>query len=179
MKTIKIKATLVFEVPDSLPFDIRELDLRYAHKDDHMEEGDDIKLEDVQELHEITHTTDKQKAYIVTLTGQGDTMLYLVNEETFNFINDGGKAPDDVVKAYGEDYLQCDGDYPMTEADFREELEGFTGSSPDNDRALAISSTKFNGETCYLDSVNIKIVNAFAEKHNLEIQEESYEGYIY
>jgi hypothetical protein len=179
MKTVKIKATLAFEVPNDEQFDVRQVVLRWTKPDEYAEDGLDVALEDVEEIHETVQSTDKQKAFIVTLTGQGDTMFYLVNEETFNFINDGGRAPDDVVKAYGENYLQFDGEEPMTEADFREELEGFTGTSPDNDRALAISGTEFNGETCYLDSVNIKKANTFALKHNLEIQEESYEGCIY
>lgn len=177
MKTIKIKATFVFQVPDDEAFDIRETDIRWARKDQYIEEGADVGIEDLQEFHETAQTTDKKKVYIVTLQGQGDTTFYLVNESTFRFIEEGGRAPDDVVTDYVQEYNSFGQNITPERA--RYILESFGGSSPDNDRALAINGTFFNDERFILDSVNVKLANAFAEKHNLEIQEESYEGYIY
>lgn len=50
MKIIKIRATLVFEVPDNENFDIRETDIRWARKHWQMEEGTDVGIKDIQEI---------------------------------------------------------------------------------------------------------------------------------
>lgn len=176
MKTIKIKATFVFEVEDFQEFDIHDVDLRWAFKEDRIEEGDVITVEDLESI-DLSKKTD---AYVVYLSNFEDVELKLVNKETFDFILEGGRAPDDVVKGYIKEYQTFeDGSTTITEKKARQILENFTGSTTDNDRAMAVPGSTFNGERFGSWDSDIAGLLAFAKKHNLEINIETYNGAIY
>ncbi len=123
------------------------------------------------------NTFDPNKVYLVTLSGQGDTYKKLVNHETYYYIIYGGDAPEaQVEKSF---YLENEDSNEEVARDvirnnFREMV---TGSSPDNDRALAICPDTFGGEE--FDSESTKELMKFLKRHNLELADDEYDGYIY
>ena len=173
MKTIKIKATFVFEMEDHEEFDIHDVDLRWAFKENQMKEGAVVTIENLEGI----DSAQKTDVYAVYLSNFEDVELKLVDKETFDFILEGGRAPDDAVKgclAQRQSYGEI-----LTEKQVRKELENFTGSTTDNDRAMAVVGSSFNGERFSAWDENIASLMAFCKKHNLELSEDMYNGALY
>lgn len=121
---------------------------------------------------------DPDKAYIVRLSGQGDTQVKIVNHHTFHYIVHGGEPPQEQIDLLVEQEREYQGQ--DDEAEVRLRLrEMVTGSSADNDRALAVSGDVFGGETFDEYDASTRGIVAFAAKHRIELSEEEYSGYIY
>lgn len=118
-------------------------------------------------------TPKKIKAHLVVLSGGGDTQVFIVDEAGLKFINEGGTAPNSVVEASAKD-----NEISFTEA--RESLEQMrSGSSIENDRALGMSGSML-GEDYYSSfDVDPAEIMAFCIDHNLDLDPENWEGYIY
>lgn len=121
------------------------------------------------------------KAYLVTLTGQGDTDRKLLNEEAWNFLINGGPVPDSVI----DDYIRenptdfSNNDAPTTRESVIALFADCNSSTADNDRALSMSGSSFNGEACNGYDLTINEINRFVKKHGLELSDEEYDGGIY
>lgn len=119
----------------------------------------------------MTNTFDPDKVYLITLAGQGDIERKLVNHETYHYVINGGDAPAAQVALFAKN-----GDVTDTEA--AAYLNNIDNSN-DNDRALAVRPDKFNGERLNGWDASTKDVMAFLKKHDLELSDDEYEGYIY
>lgn len=120
-----------------------------------------------------------EKLYMVVLTGQGDTIVTLVNEDVWNWILSPYNPPNPRDSAYAEKVP----DAVLAEAE-RHECESFYAEysdmdedgyynvsigSCDNDRALGAPGIQF---------WSIKEAMEFVVTNDIEIVEE-YNGYIY
>lgn len=127
------------------------------------------------------------KAYSIVLTGQGDTQIYIVDKEVWDWVNSpiSGK-PDGHVSSWVDQLVpQKVIDYHRKEeqklADFNNRQPEFcdiliTAGSWDNDRALNAIPITIDGEEALFFSV--KELANFCREHDIEIVD-SYEGYIY
>ena len=117
-------------------------------------------------------------AHLVKLSGMGDHHWYLLDDAAWSYLEaccDRQRGtptpaiPDAVVEEHGED-------------DRDEALDALTlnprSSSGDNDIALNLAPSKFNGESFLSFEASIADLNAFVAKHQLTLHE-AYDGYIY
>ncbi len=106
------------------------------------------------------------KAYSVMLSGQGDTFIYLVDEEVWDWILDplNKKVPQSVI------------DYQIEESGDPNWTPNITAGTTDNDAALQCAPIKINGEDAFF--FGLKEFNKFVRENKIDIIEE-YEGYIY
>lgn len=89
--------------------------------------------------------------YLITLTGQGDTNIVIVNKDEWDFINDAKPLPYKIKKELKEWYQDC--------------LEN-VGGSTDNDRALFMTCVKkiyhnIKDAMEYIKENDIEIVDGF------------------
>jgi hypothetical protein len=102
---------------------------------------------------------------MLTLAGQGDIEVKLVDKETWDWINKpNDPCPPAVLERIRE------------EQDDPECVPNITIGSPDNDAALWSPAVKIDGIEASFDSVSDAI--RFIRKHDIEI-EDDYEGCIY
>lgn len=122
-------------------------------------------------------TFDPTKAYLIHLSGQGDTDLKLVNHETFAWVCNGGEPPACQVEAHWE--MNQPYEPNETREDVALALREMTGgSSPDNDRALHALSDSFEGKSFSGYEKSIRDVISFLKDIGMELGDE-YEGCIY
>lgn len=120
----------------------------------------------------LENTYDPAKVYLITLSGQGDTQVKVVNHETMHYVVHGGEPPQAQVELTVDD----DGDLERNRTVLREIV---TGSSADNDRALAVAGDVFDGESYDEYDSTTRGLMAFLSRKGLELAEEEYSGYIY
>ena len=116
------------------------------------------------------------KVYLIVLTGQGDTFIKVVDEETFEWI-----VSDDLGQPKGEEDASSWEDQlvPASQIEKIKEEEGeydplrITIGSYDNDRALAAKPCG-DYDTYY----SIKEAMKAIKSHGDELEDE-YQGYIY
>jgi len=117
------------------------------------------------------------QVYLIDLSGQGDRWLRLVDKETFDWVCEGG----DVPRSIAEKVFEGNKQYAPNDTleDVIEALEGFEGSSPDNDRALALPETAPG--VLYDDfGGSIKELNKFMKDNDMEIADDGeFVGGIY
>ena len=118
--------------------------------------------------------TPKQRAFVLNLNGGGDTEIALINAATLRFINYGGKAPGFIV----QDLMEQHDD---SEENIRAMIEDSSGSSPDNDRAIALTSgTVWRSGNRYSQTyLDINEINRFCEENDLTLEDGGYDGVIY
>ena len=120
-------------------------------------------------------------AYLLILTGQGDTEIKVVDEETYNWIvsTELGKSEQDKGKLYWND-ISCPPEVRKAIIETEEEGEGFSISiginSYSNDRALFAPCIKVNGNEMRFSTV-VDVYN-WAVRNGYTIIDE-YQGYIY
>jgi hypothetical protein len=104
----------------------------------------------------------KQVLYSVELHGQGDTRIFLVTKDIYDWILNGGDAPEEIFKAWKREDLE------------KLHHEG-SGSSSYNDRALSMpaDAAKF-----YSDSTQ-DYARWYARNKNKYIVRDGLYGYIY
>lgn len=119
----------------------------------------------------------------------GDHHWYLLDQPSWDFLEaccewhkgkDAPVPPAALVDRILEERTEHDNedDIEAVREDVIETLTMGEGASTDNDVALQLTGSMFNGE-CYTSyDASIKNLNAFVKKHNLDM-EEAYEGYIY
>lgn len=121
-------------------------------------------------------------AHLVKLSGMGDHQWTLLNDTAWTYLEaccdwqhgtPKPVAPDAIV----QDYIEAN---PGTT---HEEAVGYLtldegSSSADNDVAMSMEASTFNGEKYSSYEPDISALNAFIAKHNLTLHE-SYEGYLY
>ena len=117
------------------------------------------------------------KLYMLTLSGQGDTEVKLVDKETWDWINEApsyfkGKSRQTSVH-------QCPASILERIRKAQEDPEYvpcITIGSPDNDAALLSPAVEIDGEEASFFSMAAAM--KFIRTHDIEI-EDSYEGCIY
>ena len=112
----------------------------------------------------------EQDVYLITCTGQGDTEIYLVDRNTFDWINmNHNNVPKQVIESRKK--ANTEWDIKQTDEQIIEELNLVKGSSSSNDRALRL------GDSFPL-FWSVKEVVTYVKNNNLNIVGE-YEGHIY
>ena len=129
------------------------------------------------------------KAYLVKLTGMGDYRWYLLNEEDWKHLdacanwNRHGDEPAPVPPDAMIDRYMADNGQDSTPVDSRAEAiycltpQADSGTA-DNDVALSMAPSLFNGESYNDYDGSVRALNAFLTKHKLKVADE-YEGGIY
>ncbi|MGX1266718.1 hypothetical protein RKD55_004662 [Rossellomorea marisflavi] len=127
------------------------------------------------------------QAYVITLIGQGDTDVKIVDQETYEWIvsadlgrkgNESGwqdkTCPLTVRKAVWDEMSLREQKHYGQMSNFYPDI---TIGSPNNDRALFVCALKDKSgkELSFWD---IEAYTTYIAKHNVEILD-SYEGYIY
>ena len=113
------------------------------------------------------------KLYLISLSGQGDHQLTLVDEETWNWI--GSAWPFKRGSTGGAD--------PSIPANVKARLDPIDGDvyitsgSWENDRAIRAPTALFNGQPTPM-FFSVKEMNRFVRDNDIEIVEE-YDGCIY
>ena len=118
--------------------------------------------------------------HMVALSGMGDTHVFLCSPETYEWIDQGGDAPEWLAQHIFKEESKIMPEITIEEV--RSNLSNMTGgSSPDNDRALHAMGEPLgpNGEHYTTFEHNPKSMMQFVEEHGLELSDDSYEGYIY
>ena len=116
------------------------------------------------------------KLYMLTLSGQGDTHVKLIDEESWNWIDSAEKLKFEKGKFSGylpfppaiRARLDTPDDYPNGAY--------ITSGSAYNDAALQCPAVEINGEEA--DFFQLKDAMTFIRKHDVEIVD-SFEGCIY
>lgn len=127
----------------------------------------------------------KTKAYLIDLSGMGDCQVFLVDQVTWEWFDGemNGKdysVPTKIVDDYLADSEISQDRIQAAVAEFLSLMKPKreNNSSWDNDIALNLPPSRFNGESFNNFYRSVKELNAFVKKHDLELIE-AYEGYIY
>jgi len=127
--------------------------------------------------------SDAKKYYAVTLSGQGDTEITIVDQEVWDWAMNGGDIPkslwDQIEKEIIEEWDASRPGLADEISERREDMEkdGRKGTyGGENDRALSLRGSIIDGEEATFTSVSE--FARFIRKKGIDIEEE-YEGYIY
>lgn len=121
------------------------------------------------------------KAYLIKLAGMGDHQWTLLNQEDWDFlkacINWSRETPiPSPPERMISGVMECFNiDQDAAKASLALDPHSATA---ENDIALSIPGSLFDGERFCDHEASIQKLNAFIAKHNLDL-EESYTGYIY
>lgn len=121
------------------------------------------------------------KAYLLQLEGMGDHQSVILNQTDWDFLEQCCNwTKGEPIPTPPESLIQ---DIIEVNNSSREDIiDALTpcqySSSYDNDVALQMVGSSFNGERFLSFSGSIKEINDFVARHNLDL-EEAYEGYIY
>lgn len=119
-----------------------------------------------------------ENAYLVKLHGMGDVQWYLLNDADWSVFeeildgNDSAIPHDEMISRYIED------NPAITREEVLQIFENHGSSTFDNDVAIAMMPSEFNGEKFLNFDGSVKALNAFIKKHNLNLADE-YEGCLY
>jgi hypothetical protein len=124
----------------------------------------------------------KANAHLVKLSGQGDTIWLLLDDTAAAYLEaccswTMGAPKPAIPDVLIDRFLEEDAGAEREDAIEALEISGET-STPDNDVALSLPASKFNGDTFYSYDASIANLNAFVAKHDLVLHE-AYNGYIY
>jgi hypothetical protein len=117
-------------------------------------------------------------AHLIKLSGMGDTQWSLIDDTAWGYLescilNKPIPIPDSVIT----DSFENDPDMSVGEASTYLTMDTRCPSA-DNDVAMSMGPSKFNGETFCIYDPTISELNYFVNKHNLTLHE-SYDGYLY
>ena len=128
----------------------------------------ETKAKAIEEWNRVSKMAEKPKPfYLVAMSGQGDSIFFLVNGETWAWVQErAAPIPDAQLKAL----IERDGASDIAEA--IECLRRLKGSSPKNDRALLAAPDM--GDSCD----NIADMIRFIRENNVEILD-AFQGVIY
>lgn len=125
-----------------------------------------------------------QKAYLLKLAGMGDHDWKLLNQEAYDHFlavsnwrpRSGAPVPTPSQALLNDVATYCSDEHCEETAE--ELLAVEDGSSFDNDLALRMPSSSFNGERYRSFDASITNLLTFVQRHDLELVE-AYEGVIY
>ena len=112
------------------------------------------------------------KAFLVRLSGHGRTSSFLINQETWDFLQSGAVStfPEYQMEVILMNERGSDPDYTEEDAE-----DDYLQNSTLNERANFLSADEFDGDSLDGENLNSYQVQEFLDKHDL-VLEDTYEG---